>query len=121
MLFGMYGQSDKELFDTSSLAQDAAYWGAFVEGDYMFESARTILIGRYDLIRNLEQGISTNAKDRGDTDAFTLAVRRDLVLTSRVNLQFHIEANTTRIKGTAPVANSDQTSNTLYAGLDWSF
>jgi hypothetical protein len=120
MLFGLYGQDDNELFGTSSATQDAKYYSGFVEGDYMFESARTIVLGRYDLIRNLEQGISTNQKDRGDTDAITLAVRRDLVLTSRVNLQFHLEANTMRTKATAQ-ANNDQTSNTVFAGLDWSF
>lgn len=120
MLFGLYGQVDKELFDISSLAQTAKFYAGFVEGDYMFEAARTMLIARYDFIRNRAQGLTANPDKRGDADALTLAVRRDLVLTSRINLQWHIEANATRTLATA-LGNNDQTSNTLFAGLDWTF
>ncbi len=121
MLFGLYGQVDKEFFGPSLNAQTATYYAGFVEGDYMIEPIRTMIIGRYDLIRNLDQGLSTDPEEKDDADAFTLAIRRDLVLTSRVNLQFHAEANTTTTKATSPVASTDQTSNTLFVGLDWSF
>jgi hypothetical protein len=61
-------------------------------------------------------------KERNDTDALTLALRHDVVLTSRVNLQLHLEGNATRTKAASTlIAGTDQTSNTLYAGLDLSF
>lgn len=120
MLFTMYGQIDKDLFGTSA-TQTAKFYGGFVEGDYMIESARTILIGRYDGIRNIAQGLTGNPDNQGDVDALTLAVRHDVVLTSRVNLQFHAEVNTTQTKAIVPLANADQTTNTVFAGVDWSF
>ncbi len=120
LLFGLYGQVDKELFDTSAAAQTAKFYAGFLESDYLIESVRTMLIARYDLIRNLSQGLTTYPDNRGDTDALTLAVRHDLVLTSRANLQVHVEANATRTQAITTNDN-DQTSNTLFAGVDWSF
>ncbi len=123
MLFYLYGEVDKDLFSPATAAQTAKFHGAFIESDYMIESARTMLIARYDVIRNLAQGLATNPKPQRDTDALTVALRRDLVLTSRMNLQLHLEANTTRTKA-APITtiiNADQTSNTAYVGLDLAF
>ncbi|HET8760640.1 MAG TPA: hypothetical protein VFN94_06210 [Nitrospiria bacterium] len=119
LFFALYGQVDKDLFDPS-LGQTAKFYAGFLETDYLIESVRTMLIARYDGVRNVSQGLSTYAHNRGDTDAFTLAVRRDLVLTSRANLQVHVEANATRVQAIATNDN-DQTSNTFFAGVDWSF
>jgi hypothetical protein len=124
MLFGLYGQIDKDLFTatTAQGTQTAKFYGAFVEGDYMIESMRTMVIGRYDLIRNIDQGDAGAPEEKGDSEAVTVAMRRDLVLTSRVNLQVHVEANSTRTRAPLwPLTNNDQTTNSLYAGLDWSF
>lgn len=120
MLFGLYGEVDEEFFGPSADAQTATFYAGFVEGDYMIESIRTMIIGRYDLIRNLDPGLSSAPDGKDDADAFTLAVRRDLVLTSRVNLQFHAEANSTTTTATSFEA-TDQTANTFFVGLDWSF
>ena len=119
LFFALYGQVDKDLFDPVS-GQTAKYYAGFLETDYLIESSCTMLIARYDGIRNTSQGLSTYAKTRGDTDALTFAVRRDLVLTSRANLQVHVELNATRVKA---ITNSedDQASNTIFAGVDWSF
>jgi hypothetical protein len=119
LLFGLYGQVDKTLFDPS-IGQTAKFYAGFIEGDYLIESTRTLVLARYDLIRNLAQGLTTYADNRGDTDAFTIALRHDLVLTSRANLQVHLEANATRVQAIT-TNNNDQTSNTLFAGVDWSF
>jgi hypothetical protein len=126
MVFYLYGQDSAGLFDPisglGSSPQTAKFHGGFVEGDYLVESIRTVLIGRYDMIRNLAQGFATLAKERNNTDSLTLALRHDIVLTSRVNLQLHLEGNTTQTKASsALIAGTDQTSNTLYAGLDLSF
>ncbi len=123
MVFGLYGQADKELFGTTPDARTAKFYAGFVEGDYMIESARTMLIARYDLIRNAAQGLDTNPNDHGDADAITLALRRDLVLISRANLQLHVEATSTRTRSTAMIgpSASDQLSNTGYLGLDVAF
>lgn len=123
MVFGLYGQADQELFGTTPDTQTAKFYAGFIEGDYIIESARTMLIARYDVIRNAQQGLDANPNDHGDADAVTLALRRDLILTSRANLQLHIEANTTRSRSTAMVGASvsDQTSNTGYIGLDVAF
>ncbi|MFZ5875091.1 MAG: hypothetical protein ACOYXU_01660 [Nitrospirota bacterium] len=121
LLFGLYGQVDKALFDPT-IGQDAKFYAGFLEADYLVEDWRTVGVIRYDVIRNVTQGLPepTWAANRGDTDALTLAVRRDLVLTSRANLQVHFELNSTRVRAIT-TNNNDQTSNTLFAGLDWSF
>jgi hypothetical protein len=126
MLFYLRGQDSAGLFDPTtvpgSTAQDAKFHGGFIEGDFLIESVRTMLIGRYDVIRNTAQGLTSLPKERNDTDALTLALRHDVVLTSRVNLQLHLEGNATRTKAASTlIAGTDQTSNTLYAGLDLSF
>ncbi len=123
MLFYLHGQDDAQLFQAfGGPVQTARYHGALVEGDYMIESWRTMLIGRYDLIRNSAQGITTLPRDRNDADALTLGLRRDLVLTSRANLQLHLEANATRTRASSPApAYTDQTANTLFTGLDLAF
>jgi hypothetical protein len=119
LFFGLYGQIDEDLFDPA-VGQTAKFYAGFMEGDYLIESSRIMLVARYDIIRNVAQGLSTYADNRGDTDAFTLAMRLDLVLTSRANLQLHFELNTTRVQAIS-TNNNNQTSNTLFAGLDWSF
>jgi hypothetical protein len=119
LLFGLYGQVDKKLFDLSA-DQTAKFYAGFIEADYLIESLRTVGIIRYDGIRNISQALQSYADNRGDTDSLTLALRHDLVLTSRANLQVHVEANATQIKAIA-LGGNDKTSNTLFAGLDWSF
>ena len=86
----------------------------------MIESWRTMLIARYDLIRNVNQGVVNRPSNHNDTDAYILALRRDLVFNSRVNLQLHLEGNWTFNQASSD-ANMDQTSNTFYAGLDLMF
>ena len=123
LLFYMKGQDDAKLFVPSAggaPVQTATFYSGFVEADYLFESVRTMLAGRYDLIRNTAQGITTLPSRKNDADAFTLALKHDLVLTSRANLQLHVEANSTSTKATS-AAGTDQTSNTLYMGLDLAF
>jgi hypothetical protein len=125
LLFYMQGQDNAKLFATSAAAaggspQTAKFYGGFIEADYLFESVRTMIAGRYDLIRNTAQGITALLSGKNDADAFTLAVKHDLVLTSRANLQLHVEANSTTTKATS-AANTDQTSNTLYLGVDLAF
>jgi hypothetical protein len=119
LIFGLYGQVDKDLFDPV-IGQTAKFYAGFVEADYLIEAIRTLFAVRYDGIRNTSQGLPTWADNRGDTDAITLAVRHDLVLTSRTNLQAHVEINSTTVQAIA-LGDNDQTSNTVFAGLDWSF
>jgi hypothetical protein len=119
LLFGLYGQVDKEIFDPT-IGQTAKFYSGFVEVDYLVESIRSLAAYRYDGIRNTSQGLKTWADNHGDTDSHTLAFRHDLVLTSRTNLQVHLEFNTTTVRGIT-TNNNDQTSDTYFAGLDWSF
>ncbi len=123
LLLYMQGQDDANLFVANAggaPVQTATFYGGFVEADYLFESVRTMLAGRYDIIRNTAQGITTLRSQKNDADAFTLALKHDLVLTSRANLQLHIEANSTNTKATS-FAQTDQTANTLYMGVDLAF
>ena len=135
LLTYLYGQDDADLFANpvsnpfGSPVQDAKFHGGFIEADYMIESVRTMLMARYDRIRNIQQGITTIDKDRNNLDAFTIALRRDLALTSRMNLQLHIEANSTISHGVTAPGQEVQTltddtrviANTIYAGLDFAF
>ena len=126
LLFYMQGQDHANLFVASAggaPVQAATFYGGFVEADYLFESVRTMLAGRYDLIRNTAQGITTLRAESNDADAFTLALKHDLVLTSRANLQVHVEANSTRTRAVLidSINRTDQTSNTLYMGVDLAF
>ncbi|MBI3607020.1 MAG: hypothetical protein HY207_03530 [Nitrospirae bacterium] len=127
LLFYMQGHDDAKLFVERAITapvQAAAFYGGFVEADYLFESIRTILAGRYDLIRNTAQGITTLPAQSNDADAYTLALKHDLVLSSRANLQLHVEANSTRTRAQlvpTTTTRTDQTSNTLYMGVDFSF
>ncbi len=126
LFFYTYGQDDAQLFTTSignplgDPVQTAKFHGGFLEADYLIDSARTLLLARYDIIRNLQQGIMTLPMERNDADAITLGLRHDLALTSRVNLQLHLEANMTQTKASSFI-NTDQRANTVYAGLDLSF
>ncbi|MEO6666748.1 MAG: hypothetical protein ABIO65_08270, partial [Nitrospiria bacterium] len=126
LFFYAYGQDNARLFTSGAgnplgdPVQTAKFHGGFVEADYLIDSSRTLLLARYDIIRNLQQGITTLPRGRNDADALTLGLRHDLALTSRVNLQFHLEANLTQTKASS-VINTDQRANTLYAGLDLAF
>ena len=126
MLFYMQGQDDANLFRKSAgvnPVQTATFYAGFVEADYLFESVRWMIAGRYDVIRNTAQGITTLPAQSNDADAFTLALKHDLVLTSRGNLQLHVEANSTRTRAVLvdSTNRTDQTSNTLYLGVDLAF
>jgi len=135
LLFYMQGQDNAKLFAANALSlvglpQTAKFYGGFVEADYLIESIRTMLAARYDVIRNTAQGITGGAgftipsARSNDADAFTLTLKHDLVLTSRANLQLHVEANSTRRKAIlvpTTTTRTDQTSNTLYLGVDLAF
>ncbi|HXN06196.1 MAG TPA: hypothetical protein VN944_03910, partial [Nitrospiria bacterium] len=122
----MHGTDDKDLALVVN-AQDAAFWGGFVEANYM-ASPKLVLIGRYDIIRNTTQAdpvLDASAKDTNDQDGLTLSARYALAVHNRGEIWVHAEANSTKIKKMGAVDLSgnptDQTNTTLFLGLDFAY
>lgn len=121
----MQGKDDKDLALIVN-AQDAAYWGGFVEANFLY-NPKLILIGRYDMIRNTTQAdpvMASASPDKGDQDALTLAVRYAISLHDRGEIWVHTEANSTTSKNTgvdAAASPINQTNSTLFLGLDFAY
>jgi hypothetical protein len=118
----MRGKDDKDLALVAS-AQDAEYWGGFVEANYMM-NPKLVLIGRYDIIRNTTQADPTINSTSKDQDALTLSARYALAIHNRGEIWVHSELNTTNNKLTAVDASLnpvDQRDNTFFLGLDFAY
>jgi hypothetical protein len=126
-IFGVFlqGKDDKDLALIAN-AQDASYWGGFVEANFLF-NPKLVLLGRYDIIRNTTQAdpsIVTTPSDKGDQDSITISARYAISLHNRGEIWFHGEANTVTSKDTGLDMASNpinQVNNTLFLGLDFAY
>jgi len=112
-----HGQDNKALIPDATRA--GRFNGGFLELGYT-PALRTTVFGRYDLIRNLTQGVSSKPKNLNDEDAETIGVRHTLNFTSRAEYALHAEFSTMRTK-LAAADSSDLRTNTLVLGIDFAF
>jgi hypothetical protein len=122
LFLGVYGSDSAELFSVSD-PQDATFTGGFVEGRYdLLKDWNTILVARFDIIRNGAQGDNTSIpKKTGDLDGVTLAALYNLLESSRINLVLHGEYShvKTKLTSTLPVPDgNDQNDNRFVVAFD---
>lgn len=120
-VFGMfmYAKDGKDLFASQGVANaKAAEWhGGFVEADYTVKGP-WVAYYRYDWIRNQVQGDPTFARNFGDVDSHTLALRQNFLVTKRLGAAWHTEYSNTRTKATGAFGG-DQTANVFFTGIDF--
>ena len=124
LFVGVYGSDSKDLFGGAD-PQEATFTGGFVEAQYdLIKDWDTILVMRYDIIRNGAQGDGDAAsmpKKTGDLDGVTLAARYNLLYTSRVNVVLHGEYShvQTKLTSTLPIpGGNDQNDNRVMVAFD---
>jgi len=108
-LFGaiVHGNDSKNLFVSQGIAdaQNASWNGAFVELDWyptqlpLVGMPGWLLSYRYDIIRNARQGDPTFAKNYNNVDSHTFLIRYYIHQSTRTDLAFHAEYNTSRTEG----------------------
>ena len=120
LFVGVHGSDSKNLF-LGANPQEATFDGGFVEAQYdLIKDWDTILVARYDIVRNSAQGdadASATPKKTGDLDGVTLAARYNLLYTSRVNVVLHGEYSHVQTKLTS-VGGNDQNDNRVMVAFD---
>lgn len=120
-VFGMfmYAKDSRDLFSTQGVTTpNTAEWhGGFLEADYTI-AGPLVAYYRYDWIRNRVQGDQTFARNFGDVDSHTLAMRHNFLVTKRLGAAWHTEYTNTRTKATGAFGG-DQTANVLFTGIDF--
>ncbi|MBI3607660.1 MAG: hypothetical protein HY207_06820 [Nitrospirae bacterium] len=117
LFLGVYGSDSAGLFTVSD-PQDATFAGGFVEGQYdLLKDWNTILVARFDVIRNNKQGNALTAKKTGDLDGVTLAALYNLVESSRIDLVLHGEYSHVTTKLTSVDGNT-QNDNRFVVAFD---
>ncbi len=121
LLVGIYGSDGKDLFIGAD-PQEATFTGGFVEAQYdLLKDWDTILVARFDIIRNGAQGDASTPKKTGDLDGVTLAARYNLFYTRRVNVVLHGEYShvQTKLTSTLPITGgNDQNDNRMMVAFD---
>jgi hypothetical protein len=121
LFVGVHGSDSKDLFGLAT-PQEAAFNGGFVEAQYdLIKDWDTILVARYDIIRNSAQGDALTPKKTGDLDGVTLAARYNLLYTRRVNVVLHGEYShvQTKLTSTLPITGgNDQNDNRMMVAFD---
>jgi hypothetical protein len=77
-----------------------------------------MLVFRYDIIRNFQQGDGNTDKTKGDLDGVTVAARYRLVETNRLALLFHGEYSHLKTRGTSTPDENDQIDNRMTIAFD---
>jgi hypothetical protein len=111
------GRDNKDLIPGAD--QNGTFNGGFLELGYT-PRIKTTIFGRYDVIRNHAQGVSTNAGNLDDEDAGTVGVRHTFNFTSRAEYALHSEFSTKRTK-LAAADGSDVRNNAFLVGIDFAF
>lgn len=113
----LYGSDAAELFNGTN-PQTAAFAGGFLEAQYdLLKDWATILVLRYDMIRNFDQGDASTEQKKGDLDGATVAARYRFIETNRLALLFHGEYSHVKVKLTS-VDGNDQTDNRITVAFD---
>ncbi len=113
----LYGNDAAELFNGID-PQSATFAGGFLEAQYdLLKDWATILVLRYDMIRNFNQGDGTTEEKKGDLDGATVAARYRLIETNRLALLFHGEYSHVKSKLTS-VDENDQIENRMTIAFD---
>lgn len=138
-LFGsyMYGNDSSGLFQNTQVAptnadgstgrfQNAAWQGGFVELDW-YPTQLPVVGGtgwlfsyRYDLIRNIRQGISSFASTYNNVDSNTFLARYYIHQSTRTDIALHAEYNFYTDTGVG-VNGGDLKGKTMLVGLDFAF
>ncbi len=117
LFLGVYGSDSAELFGGSD-PQAATFTGGFIEGQYdLLKDWSTILLARFDIIRNGKQGDALIAKKTGDLDGVTLAALYNLVESSRIDLVLHGEYSHVK-RSLMSVDGNDQNDNRMVVAFD---
>jgi hypothetical protein len=121
LFVGVYGSDSKDLFIGAD-PQAATFAGGFVEAQYdLLKDWDTILVARFDIIRNNAQGDASTPKKTGDLDGVMLAARYNLLDTRRVNVVLHGEYShvQTKLTSTLPITGgNDQNDNRMMVAFD---
>jgi hypothetical protein len=100
-------------------AQSPVWNTGTLEAHYTY-SPQLIFIGRYELVRMVQQALAANPGDLGNLDAFTLGYRYYPFMHSRAGLAWHQEVASVRSKLTS-LNGQDQRSTSVFMGFDFAF
>jgi hypothetical protein len=113
----LYGSDSAELFNGTS-PRTATFAGGVLEAQYdLLKDWAMMLVFRYDMIRNFDQGDADTEERKGDLDGATVAARYRLVETNRLALLFHGEYSHVKTK-LITIDGSDQTDNRMTVAFD---
>ena len=101
-------------------AQAPTWNGGLIETHYNV-NPQWILLNRYELIRMSRQVFPTNPGNFGDIDAVTSGVRYYPFISTRAGFAFHTEYAILWQRGAAPISGRDQTTSSVFFGLDFAF
>jgi len=86
----MYGRDDRALI--ASGTSNAEFFGGWGEVSYT-PTLNVVFIARYERIRNITQGVGTNAPDLGNLTVLTGGMRYTLELSNRTEVAAHAEVS----------------------------
>jgi hypothetical protein len=115
------GQDDQGLY-LGAADRDGTWNGGFLEAIWVppTDGLHWGIFGRYDIIRNSTQPVSTDPKDLNDQDQFTLGTKYTLIFNNRAEYAIHAEYSSNRAKKVA-FDGSDVRAGTYFLGIDFAF
>ncbi len=121
-LLGVYmhaGDSERLFTPTTGTPAKASWNGGFAEFNYMPKDD-IILVYRFDIVRNSNQGDNGAPASFNNTDSHTALLRYMVLTSTRADLALHLEYNNTKTRKTAG-DGSDQTAQTFLVGWDFAY
>jgi hypothetical protein len=119
-IIGLFGHGTDNQALIPGATRDGSYNGGYLEAG-VSATLKDVIFLRYDIIRNSQQGVTSNASDLDDRDAETIGYRHTFVFSNHSEYALHLEFSTLNHKKTAADGVSDVRNNTFFAGIDFAY
>jgi hypothetical protein len=118
-LIGLFAHGKDDVATIPGATQDGTFNGGYIEAGITPTLKDTIFF-RWDIVRNSQQGVTTNPGDFGDQNAETIGYRHTFQFSNHSEYALHLEYSTLNTKRTA-FDGSDVRNSYYFVGIDFAY